>query len=119
MIRRWRGGQRAVSLMVAALIATVLGIAAPQPAQAASLVQGCTQGFCIDVYTGDKNYSNRTQWVERVEVYLGNGSVEAWTQNWYRSANASRASWYVGKWVGTGHGVCGATRKIPCITIRV
>ena len=107
-------------------VVAFLGAMLVAPAAQAAMVQGCTRGFCIDVYTGGKNYSNRTQWVEAVEVYLGNDRVEAWTEGWYRSAAGSRAKWYVGKWVHSGQGVCGATnipgssdRKIPCITIRV
>lgn len=114
------------SFLAFAGVVAFLGAMLVAPAAQAAMVQGCTRGFCIDVYTGGKNHSNRTQWVEAVEVYLGNDRVEAWTEGWYRSAAGSRAKWYVGKWVRSGQGVCGATnipgssdRKIPCITIRV
>lgn len=105
----------------------VLGFTVSVPVAEAGLVHASTGGFGVDVYTGSKNYSNRTQWVDTIEVYLGSGNkVEAWGDGFYRSASGKRARWYIGRWVRSGTYVCGATnitgssqRKIACISIRV
>lgn len=92
----------------------------------ASMVTGCSRGACIDAYTGGKNYSNHTQWLDTVEVYYGGGvnRIEAWGDGFYRQTNSVSARWYIGRWVHSGTYVCGAItygtyRAIACIAIRV
>ena len=102
---------------------------AAEPASAA-IVRGCTSGFCIDVDTGSKNYSNHTQWVGWVYAYPGGNGfsrIEVWADGFYQAKPGNAGQWfYVGRWVRSGTYVCGAvtiavngSRKIPCIAIRV
>ena len=109
------------------LVVVFFGFTVSVPTAEAGLVHARARGFGVDVYTGSKNYSNRTQWVDTIEVYLGSGNkVEAWGDGFYRSAGGQRARWYIGRWVRSGTYVCGATnisgssqRKIACISIKV
>lgn len=117
------GTLRAGIVFIAVAFILIINI----PTAEAGLVHAGTRGFGVDVYTGGKNYSNHTQWVDTIEVYLGSGNtVEAWGDGFYRKASGTRARWYIGRWVRSGTYVCGATnisgstgRKIACISIRV
>lgn len=99
-----------------------------KPANAA-YVDGCTRGVCIGVWTGGKNHSNRTQWVDEIYVMPNTHSykVEAWADGYYGAAyNTGSRTFVIRRWVRNGTYVCGAAtfynggpRYVACIAIRV
>lgn len=93
-------------------------------------------GTCIGVWTGAKNSSNHTQWVDHMTVSAPRAAapskLEAWAGNgptgvaWYRSTSRSVfVTWPIHKWIKTNSGICGAYtyrdgsgRSIACIKIK-
>jgi len=106
-------------------------------ALADTTVKGCVgigSGVCVDVTTGSKNYSNKTQWVGWVTTRtFGGGNftkLESWGDGFYFAKNfdgkwANRSvQWGAQRWVRSGTNVCGAAttkdgRTIACIRITV
>ncbi|OGL32338.1 hypothetical protein A3F64_03250 [Candidatus Saccharibacteria bacterium RIFCSPHIGHO2_12_FULL_42_8] len=114
-------------LLGIALLSVVLLSAVNAPSASAKLVNACGSGFCIEVDTRGKNYTNRTEYVSNIYVFFGLGNVvEAWGDGFYKKASGQKAFWWINRWVRSGTYVCGATnvygssgRKIACIVIRV
>ncbi len=111
-----------------ALLAIVMTVPGLQASPASAMVNACGSArLCIDVYTGSKNYSNRTQYVDVVDVYTGSGTayLETWGDGFYQTAsNSASTRFYIRRWVRSGTYVCGAgtsygKRTIACIAIRV
>ena len=100
-------------------------------------VQGCnytgpilhSQSFiCIGVFTGAKNSSNHTQWIDSIDLMPAGptGLTEAWADGYYRASyTTGTVTWQIDRWVHSGTNVCGAytypggQRGIACIAIRV
>lgn len=121
-------------LCLAAAVAAIAGLAIAAPAsgkqqRSADLVEGCHMIVCIDAYTGSKNYSSHTQYLQAVEVFGGSSSgyLEVWGDGFYKKFYYTTDSGivYINRWVRSGTNVCGAAtepgvpRRIACITIRV
>ncbi len=108
-----------------ALASTAHPSLAPRPA----VVSGCHLAVCIDVWTGGKNYSNHTQWVDAIDVtpLAYATKLEAWADGYYGASNSTQTVRFsIRRWVRSGTYVCGAAtlsgvsgRRIACIYISV
>lgn len=88
----------------------------------AASIWGSGDPIIINVQTGDKNYSNHTQWVSSIFIdvptkeeygYGGCGKFEVWTQNFYVTKEACGPQYfYISKSVSTGNGVCAAFKPV-------
>ena len=93
------------------------------------MVSGCHLTVCIDVWTGAKNYSNHTQFLQAIDVTaLASASkLEAWADGYYGAVyNTQSLTFWVNRWVRSGTYVCGAAtirgvpdRRIACVYISV
>lgn len=118
------------SKVVTALFFGILTVSGPlisPPTASAAYVTGCHKIACVEVFTGSKNYANRTQYVNQVTVFstAGSGFLEIWGDGFYKSKNGSSGTWAIHKWARSGTYVCGAVtvqnvpRRVACIAIRV
>jgi hypothetical protein len=122
-----------MAVLAVMLSGVISSVVPPTIASAENVVQMTGGGTWIWVYTGSKNYSNRTQWVSRITVMTGRGGacpgrLEGWTYGWYASEEVcgqTERTFWISRWIPSGNGVCGASRNIyggrdvACITIRV
>lgn len=139
-LSRVRGARALIAALVTVGVATV-GFVGTAPTASAASVGMCNPWWgtenpyvCVGAQTGQKNLTNRTQWVSTVTVRttLNPGRMEAWIGNgpsgvaWFGSVSgATYRTWTVNRWVKNGSGICGAYyhrfggRSVACITIKV
>lgn len=120
---------------LALLLAATGSVAALVPSTPASAdVHGCTAAgwpTCVMAQTGGKNFSNRTQWIGRVQgfQYQGGGPggrpvygrYEVWGDGFYYATTGYGIERYPNRWLRSGTNVCtrGPLGAVACIAIRV
>ncbi|WP_375477038.1 hypothetical protein [uncultured Jatrophihabitans sp.] len=141
-------GFRIISTTVISMLFLALLAVFATPASADTVNGAGGNGIHITVYTGNKNYSNHTQyvgWIYMTDAYDpgycdAGDPVEAWAGNvYYYRTNGCGGQWfYVNSSVPSGSGVCASYwrwyyiqqswpghsywahwRGVACITIRV
>ena len=87
------------------------------------------QQTCVNGEMGEKDYTNRREWVGNVDVNspdAGPGTLEIWGDGfYYRTGQKTKNMWYVGRWVREGTNICGAgtdrhgVREVSCFKINL